>query len=53
MRRVPGYEGDEVVPRRLMSVTLSADHRAVDGADVARFLANLKALIENPEGLGG
>ena len=53
VRRVPGYEGEEVVPRPLMSVTLSADHRAVDGADVARFLAGLKASIENPEELDG
>jgi pyruvate dehydrogenase E2 component (dihydrolipoamide acetyltransferase) len=31
-----------------MSVTLSADHRAVDGAVAARFLATLKDLIEQP-----
>jgi pyruvate dehydrogenase E2 component (dihydrolipoamide acetyltransferase) len=32
----------------VMSVTLSVDHRAVDGAVGARFLAAFKALIENP-----
>ncbi len=31
-----------------MSVTLSADHRAVDGALAARYLATLKELIEQP-----
>ena len=31
-----------------MTVTLSADHRAVDGAVGARWLAAFKSLIENP-----
>lgn len=53
VRRVPGYRGDEVVPRSLLSLTVSADHRAVDGADVARFLASLKESIEHPEHLDG
>lgn len=48
-RRVPLYEGDELVPRSLMTVTVSADHRAVDGADVARFLATLKAAVNDPD----
>jgi pyruvate dehydrogenase E2 component (dihydrolipoamide acetyltransferase) len=51
--RLPRYEGDELRPRALMNVTVSADHRAVDGADVARFLATLKTTIEHPEGLDG
>lgn len=50
-RRVPSYEGDELVARSLMTLTVSADHRAVDGADVARFLGTLKATIEHPEDL--
>ena len=33
---------------RLMRVTLSADHRMVDGAYAARFLKELKRLLENP-----
>lgn len=37
-----------VVARTMMTVTLSADHRAVDGADAARFLGTLKALLEEP-----
>lgn len=51
-RRVVCWE-DAPVPRSLMSVTASADHRACDGADVARFLATLKTTIEHPEDLDG
>jgi pyruvate dehydrogenase E2 component (dihydrolipoamide acetyltransferase) len=39
------------IPSSVMTVTLSADHRAVDGADAARWLGTFKALIENPPGL--
>ena len=39
---------DEVVVRPMMNLTLSADHRVVDGATGARFLADLKAALENP-----
>ncbi len=31
-----------------MTVTLTADHRAVDGAMAAQFLQTLKALLEEP-----
>lgn len=51
--RLPRYQGAELAPRSLVGVTVSADHRAVDGADVARFLATLKSTIEHPEGLDG
>ncbi len=37
-----------VVLRPTMNLTLSADHRIVDGAAAARFLAELKATLENP-----
>jgi pyruvate dehydrogenase E2 component (dihydrolipoamide acetyltransferase) len=39
-----------VVARRTMNATLSADHRAVDGAGAARFLETLKSLVEQPDG---
>jgi pyruvate dehydrogenase E2 component (dihydrolipoamide acetyltransferase) len=38
----------QMVVRPLMQLTVSADHRIADGATVARFLAELKAALENP-----
>ena len=40
-----------VVPATVMSVTLSTDHRAVDGALGAELMAAFKSLIENPMGM--
>ncbi|MBI1723624.1 MAG: pyruvate dehydrogenase complex dihydrolipoamide acetyltransferase [Gemmatimonadetes bacterium] len=37
-----------VVPRRMMRVTLSCDHRVIDGATGARFLQTVKLMLENP-----
>jgi pyruvate dehydrogenase E2 component (dihydrolipoamide acetyltransferase) len=42
--------GQVAVGKRLR-VTLSADHRVMDGAMAARFLADLKGLLEAPLGL--
>jgi pyruvate dehydrogenase E2 component (dihydrolipoamide acetyltransferase) len=39
---------DQIVPRTTMSLTLSADHRVVDGAVAADFLRTLKSLLEQP-----
>lgn len=44
----PQWDGSGFVPRLRMQVTLSADHRAVDGAVAAAFLATLKQLLEEP-----
>lgn len=38
----------EVFVSSIMSVTLSSDHRAVDGAQSAQFLADFKYFLENP-----
>ena len=38
----------EIVDRRLMTLTLSGDHRILYGADGARFLAEVRALLELP-----
>ena len=46
--RRPVVRGDTCVPATVMSCTLSVDHRAVDGAVGARYLAEFKALIEQP-----
>jgi pyruvate dehydrogenase E2 component (dihydrolipoamide acetyltransferase) len=49
IRRVPvAEEGDRVVVRPQMILTLSCDHRVVDGAVGAAFLNDLKKLIEDP-----
>lgn len=41
-------ESESFVKRDVMKVTLSADHRLTDGAEVARFLQELKRLLESP-----
>ena len=41
----------QVVPRRRMRVTMSCDHRIIDGATGAEFLKTLKQLLEHPVGL--
>jgi pyruvate dehydrogenase E2 component (dihydrolipoamide acetyltransferase) len=41
----------QVVVREMMRVTLSSDHRVLDGAVAARFLQALKHLLEQPMGL--
>ncbi|MFI9536145.1 dihydrolipoamide acetyltransferase family protein [Nocardia fusca] len=41
-------DGEQVVSRKTLRVTMSADHRAVDGAVAAKFLADLKSLLEHP-----
>jgi pyruvate dehydrogenase E2 component (dihydrolipoamide acetyltransferase) len=44
----PVVHGGQVVARRRMRVTLSCDHRVIDGASGARFLQTLKQMLENP-----
>jgi pyruvate dehydrogenase E2 component (dihydrolipoamide acetyltransferase) len=44
--RTPVAIDEEVVIRPLLRVTLSSDHRVVDGADAARFLATLAGILE-------
>lgn len=39
----------EIVSRRIMTATLSSDHRVVDGVGAARFLGTLKNLLEAPK----
>lgn len=47
-RRPVVADNGELVAATVMTVTLSADHRAVDGAVGARWLAAFRTLIENP-----
>ncbi len=45
--RKPVARGDEVVVRPMLKMTLSADHRLIDGATAARFVNRIKANIED------
>ena len=45
-RAVP--QGEEIAIRQMMTMTLSADHRIVDGAIAARFLQEVRSLLEKP-----
>jgi pyruvate dehydrogenase E2 component (dihydrolipoamide acetyltransferase) len=36
----------EIVIRKMMSITLNFDHRVIDGAPAARFLSEVRALLE-------
>lgn len=47
----PVVRDDQIVIRTLMTVTLSVDHRVVDGAVGARFLEAFKTYCEDPMGL--
>jgi pyruvate dehydrogenase E2 component (dihydrolipoamide acetyltransferase) len=40
-------DGD-LVARRMMTATLSSDHRVVDGVGAARFLGTFRRLVESP-----
>ena len=44
----PVVRDGQIVPGKLMKVTLSCDHRVVDGAAAAMFLNDVKATLEDP-----
>lgn len=48
IQQVPVVKNGAVVPGNVMKVTLSCDHRVVDGATGSAFLKTLKALLEEP-----
>lgn len=48
IKETPIVKDGQVVPGNVMKVTLSCDHRAVDGAVGAAFLKTLKGLLEDP-----
>jgi pyruvate dehydrogenase E2 component (dihydrolipoamide acetyltransferase) len=48
VRDEPVVKGGAVVPGKRLAMTLSCDHRVIDGAVGARFLAALRNLLENP-----
>lgn len=48
IKEVPVVKNGQVVPGNVMKVTLSCDHRVVDGALGAAFLQTFKGYLENP-----
>ncbi|WP_141014610.1 dihydrolipoamide acetyltransferase family protein [Nocardioides sambongensis] len=44
----PWVVGDQVLPRQVMTLALSFDHRHIDGATGSRFLADVAGVIEDP-----
>jgi pyruvate dehydrogenase E2 component (dihydrolipoamide acetyltransferase) len=48
IKEVPVVKNGQVVPGNVMKVTLSCDHRVVDGASGAAFLQTFKQYMENP-----
>ncbi len=51
VRRVPVVDGDVIRPGQRMNVTMSCDHRVVDGALAAQFLDRLRTYLEAPVSL--
>jgi pyruvate dehydrogenase E2 component (dihydrolipoamide acetyltransferase) len=48
VEKVPAVVDDQVVIRNRMKLTMSCDHRVIDGALGAAFLATLKGMLEEP-----
>jgi pyruvate dehydrogenase E2 component (dihydrolipoamide acetyltransferase) len=48
IKETPVVKNGQIVPGNMMKVTLSCDHRVVDGASGAAFLQTFKQLLENP-----
>lgn len=48
IRRKPYFDGKEIIPAYLWNLTLSCDHRIIDGATAAKFMNTLVSFIEDP-----
>ncbi len=44
----PHWDGQQFVPRQMMNISASFDHRVVDGWDAATFVQRIKTLLETP-----
>ncbi|MBE1282965.1 MAG: 2-oxo acid dehydrogenase subunit E2 [Rhodobacteraceae bacterium] len=44
----PHWDGSQFVPRKMMNISCSFDHRVIDGWDAAVFVQRLKTLLETP-----
>jgi pyruvate dehydrogenase E2 component (dihydrolipoamide acetyltransferase) len=51
IRRVPCVLADEIVARDMLTATVNADHRVLDGADAARMLVAFASQLESPNRL--
>ncbi len=51
VQKVPVVDGDKIRIGQRMKVTLSSDHRVIDGALAAQFLKEVRRLLENPVAL--
>lgn len=47
----PHYDGNTFIPRLMLPLALSYDHRVIDGAEAARFMRDLVALISDIRGI--
>lgn len=52
-REAPVVRNGAIVPRLILPLALSFDHRVLDGADAAQFMTDLVRLLEDPERLLG
>jgi 2-oxoisovalerate dehydrogenase E2 component (dihydrolipoyl transacylase) len=50
IRTAPIWDGAVFVPRKMMNLSCSFDHRVIDGWDAARFVQKIRAGLENPPG---
>ncbi len=48
VRKKPWVVGDEIVPREITTLSVSADHRVVDGEIISKFLADVGRGLEDP-----
>lgn len=48
IKQVPVVKNNQIVPGNVMRLTLSCDHRVVDGALGAKFMVDIKNYLENP-----
>lgn len=48
MQTLPKWDGTQFVPRKMMNLSSSFDHRVIDGWNAAVFVQRIKALLENP-----
>jgi pyruvate dehydrogenase E2 component (dihydrolipoamide acetyltransferase) len=51
IKKIPAVVNGEIKVVNMLTVTMSCDHRVVDGATGAKFLQTLKAYLENPLGM--